>query len=204
VKFTLKFSDLIILLFYLIVFYFKMVKKRKSLLLKKQDEHSCNRKENLVILSQFHYPPPMDICMMLFFFLDVQDLLSICQLNKTWYSFCKTSKEFNKIWWNLCVSGWYEEGEKPSMNRKDYKRDWKEIYLRNTPQEAVLIKRRDDKKRTKNTLNYLAWETENQYKTKDQLRQYYKTFRSKPKGKRAERNPIDQTDWYFIGDNLEV
>lgn len=50
-------------------------------------------------------PPPPEICVLIFSYLEREDLLMICQVNRAWYNLTRSSREYNEIWWRICNSG---------------------------------------------------------------------------------------------------
>jgi len=126
---------------------------------------------------------------------------------------CKYRKfvDCDELWWPRCAAAWYEPGQAP-MNPgkapKD-KKSWKNAYLALKPEDGPSLEdvRRREAKVAKRLATMERWEEENKAgggsmrgravgggeivapsgEDKDGMREFYKTVRSKPKGKSAQR-----------------
>jgi len=158
----------------------------------------------LVTESIFSSPLSTELCMILFSYLEPEDLLNICQLNKNWHHFCKVSAQYNEIWWKLCMQDWYDDSVEnknnipKSMTRKDKQKNWKETFLRVTVKKPKIMttNRPEDRRH-----NHEFWDEEGEEKSpsdfKKSMRLFYKSIRSKPKGKKSfEITPVQQrSEW---------
>ena len=57
----------------------------------------------------FQIPPVTEICIIIMGYLDIDSLLVLVQLSKTWKDFCDRSFDCNRLWWKICMSCWYED-----------------------------------------------------------------------------------------------
>eukprot|EP01117_Protostelium_nocturnum_P011803 TRINITY_DN4302_c0_g1_i2.p1 TRINITY_DN4302_c0_g1~~TRINITY_DN4302_c0_g1_i2.p1 ORF type:complete len:188 (-),score=56.99 TRINITY_DN4302_c0_g1_i2:190-753(-) len=186
-----------------------MAKKTKKM--KKDEEEmdydeegggGCNiENEQITIFSK---PPIAEICVFIVKYLKPRELLVLPRLSKEWKKWTEKSKDYNYIWYRLCMKAWWSTGSDcvkqkiPSkMNSKDAKKNWKEVFLRIPPvPEDVpvpLLHQKTEKIQPEIVEEVGATPTE----YKKEMRAFYKTIRSKPKGKEACRDNSHKSDWMW-------
>ncbi|PRP79194.1 hypothetical protein PROFUN_13074 [Planoprotostelium fungivorum] len=138
-----------------------------------------------LIRTFFSEPPASELCVRLLHFLD-----------------------YNAIWWKLCMKAWWASGSDcvrqnipQRISAKEAKKLWKPIFLSSVKPPApisVLLKKERDVSKAH---DHSYWENEEEgaepVNEKDQMRAYYKTMKSKPKGKGAVKDNRHKTDWMW-------
>jgi hypothetical protein len=135
---------------------------------------------------------------------------NLCTCAKT----CKFRKyvDCDELWWPRCAAAWYEPGQAPACPGKapKDKKSWKNAYLALKPEDGPSVEdvRRREAKVAKRLAMLEKWAEENKAgggamrgralgggevvapvgEDKDAMREFYKTVRSKPKGKSAQRS----------------
>mmetsp|Transcript_2821 Transcript_2821/g.3747 ORF Transcript_2821/g.3747 Transcript_2821/m.3747 type:complete len:179 (+) Transcript_2821:42-578(+) len=172
----------------------------------------------LTQISCFSVPPPLEILLHIIGYLKPFEILVLYQLNWTWNRTITKCPQINLYWWKLCMEDWYEDSEenKPkTCSAKDKKREWKNVYMRLGKKEDWLKpsrdlktkKNRDQSKRLEkqsivplNEKGALE-EDESQFSEpgyyKKQMRVFYKSVRSKPKGK-VGKGGSAVTEWEIL------
>eukprot|EP01114_Cavostelium_apophysatum_P022070 TRINITY_DN7866_c0_g1_i1.p1 TRINITY_DN7866_c0_g1~~TRINITY_DN7866_c0_g1_i1.p1 ORF type:complete len:219 (-),score=43.46 TRINITY_DN7866_c0_g1_i1:20-676(-) len=178
-------------------------------------EHNPSEKHELGFLSALHFahPPPPEICAWIFKFLRIEDLLLIPQINHSWKTFTECSYDYNFIWWKLCMNSWYDDPRmRPkSMSKKDKGKLWKDSFLKLTIKEPDVITKKKDPRNKRQpkeweievglarpSMTQMASDEEDNFEDqpvnhdtaprvefKQEMRTYYKSVRSKPKGKES-------------------
>ena len=127
---------------------------------------------------------------------------------------CKYRKyvDCDELWWPRCAAAWYEPGQAPACPGKapKDKKSWKNAYLALRPEDGPSVEdvRRREAKVAKRLAMLEKWAEENKAgggamrgramgggevvaptgEDKNAMREFYKTVRSKPKGKSAQRS----------------
>jgi len=128
---------------------------------------------------------------------EITRMSKVCKRLKT----VSESRPINVIWWKLCMSKWYNPDDAPKtmLNKKC---DWKKMYYSagfpddSVRKESVMdIPTRKQKLEQQRLEAQRAEEEAANEPTKEEMRCYYKQFRSKPRGKRpthVDREFFDQ------------
>eukprot|EP01119_Soliformovum_irregulare_P011088 TRINITY_DN2754_c0_g1_i1.p1 TRINITY_DN2754_c0_g1~~TRINITY_DN2754_c0_g1_i1.p1 ORF type:complete len:202 (-),score=28.80 TRINITY_DN2754_c0_g1_i1:320-925(-) len=142
----------------------------------------------------FQFPPIPEICLIILNLLEIDDLLAIVRLSRTWKQFCEHSFDCNRLWWKICMNHWYQDGGFPKISNADLKKkNWRQAFLRLTPRTPELVGRpRIAGPKVNHTEE---WEQEAAEPSKDEMRTYYKSIRSKPKGKRCDKRGGSTNHW---------
>jgi len=115
-------------------------------------------------------------------------------------------EEINRLWWNLAMNElWHVNSRPKQMSKIDKKKRWKTEYAHLAPSYKMsLIEAQNRAKKEKKKIE-IATVKERQWgrpeMTKEELRQFYKSIRSKPRNKRIKGG--ERTHSVFIVDDEE-
>jgi len=130
----------------------------------------------------------------IFKYLNAYELCVAQRVCKEWAGIVQT----NELWWRFAVQLLWTDGEQPQMaNARALKKDplkYKRMY-----KEAVVTHQHAAPKPV--VVTQTVWEEEAM--TKDQMRQYYKSIRSNPKGKKPLRDRTPKLQQCLFDDEAE-
>ncbi|KAL1918692.1 uncharacterized protein VTP21DRAFT_2714 [Calcarisporiella thermophila] len=156
----------------------------------------CDANENRADTIDFLSKLPLELSLRILVYLPPQTLCLASAVSRQWRRI--VDLELNFFWWNLCMERFWEPTSRPaSMTRADKKRGWRQVWVEVWAQEST----KNTKKKPVSRISkfappsaetagnhnhkHLRWSKwDNRLMTKDELRQYYKSVRSKPKGKK--------------------